>query len=255
MKRFARKLLEGTGFWSRRIARKEFGASGPHGRPNATWPCAVLKSQDEVQKSVEQVQRLGLPLVDVPAKNWDSLAALELILRNTNRHARIFDAGGELYSMILPWLALYGYRNLTAGNLVFDKTTTRGPITYEPADITKTKYADGRFDAVTCLSVIEHGVDLNAYFREMARITKRGGLLITSTDYFETSIDTRGQSAYGVPIHIFTKAEITDALELAGKYGFSLVSPIDLSAGEKVVHWERFDLWYTFAIFALRKVP
>ena len=66
-------------------------------------------------RSIEQVQRLGLPLVGGTAankepKNWDSLAALELILKNTDPRASIFDAGGERYSMILPWLALYGYR-------------------------------------------------------------------------------------------------------------------------------------------------
>ena len=115
------------------------------------------------------------------AKNWDSLAALDLILRTTDTRSRIFDAGGEWYSMILPWLCLYGYKNLTAGNLVFDKKIRRGTIVYEHSDITRTKFSNGYFDAITCLSVIEHGVDLNAYFKEMSRIIRRGGILITST--------------------------------------------------------------------------
>jgi SAM-dependent methyltransferase len=233
--------------------KRDFGVSGPHGHPDAPWICAVLKSAKEAQESIEQVQRLGLPPVPDPPKNWDSLAALDLILRTTNTRSRIFDAGGEAYSMILPWLSLYGYKNLTVGNLVFDKKTRRGPIVYEYSDITNTKFSRGFLDAVTCLSVIEHGVNLDAYFREMSRIIRDGGILITSTDYYETPIDTKGQEAYGAPIHIFTKDEITQGLELATRYGFSLMSPIDLSSAEKVVHWKQYDLRYTFVIFSLQK--
>jgi SAM-dependent methyltransferase len=213
----------------------------------------VLKSAEEVRESFEQVQRLGLPPVGNLPKNWDSLAALDLILRTTGTRSRIFDAGGESYSMIMPWLCLYGYRNLTVGNVVFDKTIRRGPIVYEYSDITRTKFANGSLDAVTCLSVIEHGVDIDAYFKEMSRIIRDGGILITSTDYYDTPIDTRGQEVFGVPIHIFTKNEIAQALELAAHYGFSLMSPLELRAADKVVHWKEYDLRYTFIIFSLRK--
>jgi SAM-dependent methyltransferase len=109
------------------------------------------------------------------------------------------------------------------------------------------------FNAVTCLSVIEHGVDLAAYFREMSRIVKPGGLLITSTDYYDTPIDTKNQVAYGVPIHIFTKDEILNAMDLARGERFSLVAPLDLRCQDKVVHWKPYDLAYTFVVFSLRK--
>ena len=191
--------------------------------------------------------------MEEPSKNWDSLAALDVILRTTDTSARIFDAGGEWYSMILPWLALYGYKHLTAGNLVFDGTVRKGPITYEHSNITKTRFTNGYLDAVTCLSVIEHGVQLDAYFQEMSRIIRKGGVLITSTDYYEAPVETEGREAYGVPIHIFTRDEIARAIELAGQYGFSLVSPIELHSEEKVVHWKHHDLHYTFVIFTLRK--
>ncbi|MGI8426958.1 MAG: class I SAM-dependent methyltransferase [Actinomycetota bacterium] len=253
MKRLARRALEHTSAGSRFLIRRDYGVSGPHGHPDAPWICAVLKSAKEVQGSLEQVQRLGLPPVADLPKNWDSLAALDLILRTMDTRSRIFDAGGEWYSMILPWLFLYGYKSLTAGNLVFDKKTRRGTIVYGPSDITDTKFSTGSVDAVTCLSVIEHGVDLDAYFREMSRIIRDGGILITSTDYYDTPIDTKGQEAYGVPIHIFTKDEITQGLELAARYGFSLMSPIDLRSAEKVVHWKQYDLRYTFVIFSLQK--
>jgi SAM-dependent methyltransferase len=205
MKRLVRKVLEHSGYGSRFLLRREYGVRGPYGHPAAPWYCAVLKSAKEVHDSVSQIQRLGLPLVNNPVKNWDSLAALDLILRRTKKRSRIFDAGGERYSVILPWLCLYRYKNLKAGNLIFQKKTRRGTIVYEYSDITHTKFSNGYFDAVTCLSVIEHGVDLNAYFKEMSRIIKTDGILITSTDYFETPVDTKNKEAYGAPVHIFTK--------------------------------------------------
>ena len=246
--------IQRSSFGFRLALRFRYGATTPHGYPDAPWYNAVLKTQKESNNAISQVRNLGLPMMQFPPKNWDSLAALDLILKNTGKNARIFDAGGELYSMILPWLFLYGYRNLSAGNLVFKRSIKKGPIIYHHSDITQTRLEDDAYDAITCLSVIEHGVDLRSYFCEMSRILKPGGVLITSTDYFETPVDTRGQKAYGVPIHIFTKEEIEEALEIAGQYDLTLISLPDLRAEESVVNWKKYGLNYTYIIFSLRKI-
>lgn len=253
LKRKARTWLESSNFGFRLSLKYRYGGTGPHGYPDASWHNAVLKSQKEAFDAINQVRTLGLPVMKDPTKHWDSLAALDLILNSTDKNAKIFDAGGELYSMILPWLYLYGYRNLSAGNLIFERPIKKGPISYCYSDITQTGFYQSSYDAITCLSVIEHGVNLHSYFREMSRILKLGGILITSTDYFETQVDSRGQIAYGTPIHIFTKDKISEALEIARQFGFTLTSPLDLSAEEKVVYWKRYDLHYTYVIFSMRK--
>jgi SAM-dependent methyltransferase len=215
----------------------------------------ALKSREDINRAIEQVNKLGLPQMKDPSKNWDSLAALDLILINKNKNEHIFDAGGALYSVILPWLFLYGYRNLIAGNLVFNKPIKKGPIIYKYCDITNTDFNDDSFDIITCLSVIEHGVNLQAYFREMSRLLKPGGILITSTDYYETPVDTKNQQAYGVPIHVFNKDEITSAIKLAAQFGLTSIKSIDLNVNEKVVKWERFNLEFTSIVFSLYKGP
>ncbi len=247
------ELIQGTTLGYRFALRVKHGARAPGSRPSIPWVNTALRRHEEVRASLELVKQLGLPPVPDKPKNWDCLAALDQILARENREARVFDAGGETYSMILPWLFLYGYKNLVAGNIAFQRPRKRGPIKYVYSDITRTSFPDESFDVVTCLSVIEHGVDLTAYFKEMSRILKPGGLLFTSTDYFETPIDAKGQIAYGVPIHIFSRSEIEAALGVAKQYGFKASSSIHLLTEEKVLHWSQYDLHYTFLNFCLIK--
>jgi SAM-dependent methyltransferase len=221
--------------------------------PNAPWHNAVLKNESNVREALVRVALAGLyPRADTP-KNWDSVAALDCVLENTTQEARILDAGAESYSVILPWLALNGYRNLIRINLAFEGKKTEGPIVYEYGDITKTEYPDNHFDAITCMSVVEHGVDLAAYFAEMNRILRPGGVLVTSTDYWETPIDTKGKTCFEVPVHVFNEAEVRTAIGVAEEKGFEQTGPLDLSCDEKVVHWKEVDLRFTFLIVTLCK--
>jgi len=111
------------------------GISVPSTYPDAPWTNAVLKTQEEINRAVSQVKNLGLRVRGDLPKNWDSLATLDYILKNTDKNARIFDAGAALYSVILPWLFLYGYKNLVGGNYIFKKKIKRGPILYEQEQI------------------------------------------------------------------------------------------------------------------------
>lgn len=249
------RLVLGTDLGYRLYLRLRYGAGRPKGLPDAPWHNAVLKSRREWEEALSQVRSLGLPPHPHDPKNWDSLAALDSILAETDREARVLDAGAELYSAILPWLYLYGYRRLTGINQAFRRRIGRGPIRYEPGDLIQTSYPSNSFDAISCLSVIEHGVDLEAYFQEMARTLRPGGVLVTSTDYWEEPVDPRGQSAYGVPIRIFTQGDIEGALRMAREHGLQPTGPIDLGCAERAVRWERYGLDYTFVVFTLEKRP
>src|SRR5260221_328485 len=222
--------------------------------PKAPWRNAVLGARQEWEDAVRQVEILGLPRRSDLPKNWDSLAALDCILSRTDSEARILDAGAELYSTILPWLYLYGYKHLTGINVIFDRTIKRGPIQYEHGYITHTRFEENTFDVISCLSVIEHGVNLRSYFQEASRILKPQGVLITSTDYFCEPIDAHDQMAYQTPVHVFCKVEIISALDIAKECGLKLIDSINLDCQEKPIRWEQFDLDYTFLAFTLQKV-
>jgi SAM-dependent methyltransferase len=186
-------------------------------------------------------------------KNWDHLAAVDAVIATTPRSARILDAGAEFYSNVLPALFVYGYSELYGMNLAYADPARRGPIRYLPGDITKTGFADGYFDAITCMSVIEHGVPLKAYFREMFRLLKPGGILITSTDYYPEPIDTGNLSAYDTPIKVFSKQDAQEMIALAEGCGLQTTGEIQWECAERPVRWENYQLDFTFLIFTLRK--
>ena len=221
--------------------------------PRAPWMNSVLQGRAQIEAATEEVKRLRLPPCPDITKNWDTLAAVREVLQRTSKEARVLDAGAEMYSRFLPWLYLYGYRNLCGNNLAFQTTRRRGPIVYEPGDVTAMRFAANSFDAIVCLSVVEHGVNLDSYFKEMSRVLEPGGLLVTSTDYFETPTDTRGQHAYGVPVHVFDKTEILAAVATAQRHGLKLTGPLDLSSRDRVVRWDQVGLDYTFAVFSMIK--
>jgi SAM-dependent methyltransferase len=231
----------------------KFGAGRLTGNPGPHIANGTLKSRAEWGAAYENARKLHVPLHRGPEKNWDHLAAVSTILARTSASACVLDAGGEFYSNVLPALFVYGYRNLYGINLSFTDPARRGPIRYSPGDITRAPFTDEFFDAITCLSVIEHGVPLESYFREMYRLLKPGGLLITSTDYFPTSIDTREMLAHGAPVRIFSKPEIQAAISVAQEIGFAPTGELDLECAEKPIRWDAYGLEYSFVIFTLQK--
>lgn len=231
----------------------KFGTGQPAAMHERPLPNGTLKSRAEWERAFAEAKAARLPLHRGDEKNWDHLAAVFAILGETTTSARVLDAGAEFYSNVLPTLFAYGYRELYGVNLSFTDEGRRGPIRYLPGDITRTVFADEYFDAVSCMSVIEHGVPLEGYFREMHRVLKPGGLLITSTDYYPTAIDTQGKTAHGATIKVFNKAEIQDMLRLAEEIGFERTGEVDLECSDRPVRWEQVGLEYSFVIFTLRK--
>jgi 2-polyprenyl-3-methyl-5-hydroxy-6-metoxy-1,4-benzoquinol methylase len=119
--------------------------------------------------------------------------------------------------------------------------------------MTATSFPDARFDAITCLSVIEHGVPVEAFLAEAARLLKPAGVLFISTDYDQEPPDTTGKTAYGQPVHIFSPDETREIVKQADDVGLRLVGELKLAHVERPVHWQRLGIDYTFISLGFRK--
>lgn len=248
-----------------RLASKFYYRSLNHNRDealphihNCTHINSVLKEICEVKQSIESLRKLKLnPHNDQP-KNWDCYRAFSFILKHGDKKAKILDVGCAHYGVILQWLELYGFSNLYGCDIAFKKDFQRGKIRYTNQDLQKTNFESASFDFITSISVIEHGVDVDAYFREMGRLLKPGGYLLTSTDYWPEPINTTRLYPYGRELgemRIFTKNDVENWVGKAKTYALELLEPIDFSYKDKVVWWQRVRKRFTFVFFVLKRSP
>ncbi|MEZ0494408.1 glycosyltransferase [Kineococcus sp. TBRC 1896] len=239
---------------TRRLAAAPAARPVPSGVPRT----GVLHDGAEVADALAQTKRLHLPAHPDAPKNWDALGAVAAVLTladDGSRTARVLDAGSARYSPVLPWLRLYGLgrtRGDLAGiNLEFGATVHRDGVEFRRGDVTDTGLPDGSLDAVTCMSVIEHGVPIAGFLTETARVLRPGGVLALSTDYDCDPPDTTGVTAYGAPVKIFSPADLRDLVALAARVGLDLVGELTddvLAHPERPVHWKRTGLDYTFVL-------
>lgn len=210
----------------------------------------------DINESMDFVTQLKLPLHNDHSKNWDAGLAFNFIINQGNEKSRILDAGSAYYGIILLWLRAFGFKNLKGCDLVYQKPYKTNNIVFENRDLHHTGYDSEHFDFVTCLSVIEHGVRIEDYLREMYRLLKPGGFLITSTDYWAEKIQTSGIYPYGKAfgeMKIFTPEDIKDLVSTANTIGFSLVDDITYETSSPIVTWDRIGLSYTYMFFILQK--
>jgi SAM-dependent methyltransferase len=216
--------------------------------PTSVPPTAVLRTRAEWEDAVRECRRLRLPLHHDRQKNWDALGAVGAVLSAAGKDARVVDAGSARYSSVLPWLRLYGLTNLVGTNLEFGDEVRRGKVRFRYGDVTATDFGDGELDAVTCMSVIEHGVPVKSFLHETARILRPGGVLCLSTDYDQQPPDTTGITAYGVQVKIFGPDDIRELVQQAEEVGLRLQGELQLDHPERPVHWPRTGLDYTFIL-------
>lgn len=229
----------------------------------------VLKNWDEIGECVIKLQQTKGPLHHQPQKNWDLFYMLKIIEDNVDKSECILDAGA-VGCPVLEVLLNRGYSNLYGIDLrvgfreKFNRVFMRAvhkrdfrilygysPIKLVRGNLCKSDFPENKFKAVTSLSVVEHGITWEEYFKEMSRIIKPNGYLLTSTDFWHEKINTNGVYVYGTPMKIFTPDEIREALSIAFKYGFKKI-PIDIpKCNEPCVFFEGFN--YTFLLFVLQK--
>jgi SAM-dependent methyltransferase len=193
----------------------------------------------------------GLPVGEFN-KSWDVARTLGVIEERLSKNAAILDLGAYC-SEVPVSLAMMGYSNVHGIDLnpKVHQMPFAGQVTYTVGNFNQTSYPDASFDAITAISVIEHGYSPQQLLREIGRLLRPGGLFIASFDYWPQKIDTGATTFFDLSWLIFSQEDFQSLLDDAASHGLQPLGELRPTARERAVHCAGFD--YTFAWAVLRK--
>ena len=233
----------------------------------------VLKSKAEIGEARRQfieesfpftspgwkrlASRIGISKgIDVgdEVKSWDVLKTIEFIEKNVAKTDPILDMGAFACE-ILCILHNVGYGNLTGIDLNprIKEMPYADAVRYEVSDFMHTRFASESFQAISAISVIEHGFNSKLLLSEMSRLLRPGGYFVASFDYWPDKIDTTGVAFFGMDWLIFSEQEVRAFIEEAKSFGFTTPGKIELASADKPIKCANKE--YTFAWLVLQKAP
>jgi SAM-dependent methyltransferase len=206
-------------------------------------PCEILRTKAEINSSSRFLQEHGLMLNACDAKNWDLAHLLPRL-----GHGNLLDMGCQ-GSIVLDNALRLGLAGDKVG-IDLAALPPRDGMRLIQGDLTRTGLPAQTFDYITCLSVIEHGVDAQAFVRECARLLKPGGRLFLTFDYWDPKIisDIR---LFDLPWNLFCRDDVENLIRESAAAGMTLAAPMDWTQKDGVIHpgyWAPGPFAYTFGI-------
>jgi len=231
----------------------------------------VLKSKAEIEAARCELRRRGLSFtsprwkrlarktgiskaIDVgdELKSWDVLKTIRFIEQNVSKNDPILDLGAFACE-VLCILHNLGYSNLVGidWNPHVEKMPYAEAVRYHVANFMHTQFESESLQAISAISVIEHGFNSCQLLAEVSRLLRPGGYFVASFDYWPDKIDTSGISFFGMDWTIFAEQDVRRFLDEARSYKLTPRGPVDLAGSERPIKCASKE--YTFAWLALQK--
>lgn len=231
----------------------------------------ILKNKKQIHKARNDMDRDGqsalegaiskfmrricltkkLPVGDM-VKSWDVLQTLNFINKNLPKDAKILDLGAFCSEVPIS-LSRMGFTGVHGVDL--NPRVIAMPhsdrIKYVVSDFMETPFETESFDAITAISVIEHGYNPERLFSELQRLLKPGGYFIASFDFWPEKINTGNKCFFDMTWLIFSRQDFFSMLEVAGRYGLFPNGEIDTKTEDSPI--ECLGFCYTFGWMVLRK--
>lgn len=222
----------------------------------------VLQNWEEIGCSVLALGEKGIPQHGSPEKCWDFNILVELV-EDLPREVEIIDLGcSGLHTLgLLHHLGFERLVGVDLGPTLLDRVklirlmlrekSWRRPFKVKRGDMTRTRFADGRFDLATCVSVLEHGVDRERFMAEAGRLLKAGGFLLVTADYWGERIDmgaTTGE--FNLPWEILAREDVEELVELGRRYGLRLKEDTGVpKCGNRCILWQGKKFTFVGVVF------
>jgi SAM-dependent methyltransferase len=233
----------------------------------------VLKSKAEIEKARCELHnrnlsftsprwkrlayRIGLSksiCVGDEIKSWDVLKTALFIESNISKSAPVLDIGS--FASELPCILHNLHYTSLAGidlNTKINKMPYADSVRYVVSDFMHTPFENESFQAITAISVIEHGFNSKLLLAEVSRLLRPSGYFIASFDFWPDKVDTSGMQIFGMDWKIFSAQEVRAFLHEASEYDLFPRGEVDLAGSDKAISCANRD--YTFAWLALQKRP
>ena len=204
--------------------------------------------------SLKRLGLLGGLSVGDWVKSWDVLMTVKFIEDHVEKSDPILDIGCSSSELIVI-LHNLGYARLAGADLNADVWLMpyQDSIDYQRVDFMHTNFGDASFQAITAISVIEHGFQATPLLKEVSRLLRPGGCFVASFDYWPEKIDTTGIRLFGVSWQIFSEAEVAQFVSDAKEFGLESVGDLKSESSERAIEFDGKK--YTFGWIVLRKAP
>ncbi|MEG3970455.1 methyltransferase domain-containing protein [Microcoleus sp. T2B6] len=212
--------------------------------------CKFLKSKTEVNESTKYLKERGYVSHRLGCKDWDLANIIEDL-----SDGNLLDMGSS-DSYLLKNALIKGLRGYKYGIDLQKPDVPLDEVKYFTGNLMDTGLPDKFFQNITCLSVLEHEVDIKRFASEVSRILAEQGKLYITVDYWNPKVVSKLR-IFDKQWNIFDKSELVNLIQECKEKNLHLVDEVDWSLGEAVInpnyHSPDLSIQYTFGMLVFQK--